>query len=173
MLIAALRFTRMDGDPTERTTPDLFSTGAVKGSSSAPPTKFPAAEATTETAPPRHVLPKNLPNAIKHLSDGELDFLHAATLEEMKRRGRTPQGVETDLQTLRHRFDVRTDLKKQPSPTRKRRHVDVSEAPLTQGKLNAVRAAFKAGVTPSRIARQFGISQSNVRQALASDETKR
>jgi hypothetical protein len=43
---------------------------------------------------------------------------------------------------------------------------------LAQGKLNAVRAAFKAGVTPSRISRQFGISQSDVRKALASDETK-
>jgi transposase-like protein len=39
---------------------------------------------------------------------------------------------------------------------------------LTQGKLNAVRAAFKAGVTPSRIARQFGISLADVRKALAS-----
>jgi transposase-like protein len=39
--------------------------------------------------------------------------------------------------------------------------------------VNAVRAAFKAGITPSRIARQFEISQSNVRKALASDETKR
>ena len=58
----------------------------------------------TETAPQRHVLPKNLRNAVKHLSDGELDLMHAATLEEMKRRGRTPQGVETDLQSLRHRF---------------------------------------------------------------------
>src|SRR6516164_2595103 len=45
--------------------------------------------------------------------------------------------------------------------------------PLTPGKLNAVRAAFKAGVTPSRIARQFGISQSDVRKALASDIAKR
>jgi hypothetical protein len=97
--------TRMDGDPTERTTPDLFSTGAVKRGSSAPPTKLPAAEATTEAVPQRHVLPKNLPNTIKHLSDGELDLLHAATLEEMKHRGRSPQGVETDLQRLRHRFD--------------------------------------------------------------------
>ena len=166
--------TRMDGDPAERTTPDLFSTGALKGGSSAPPTKSPAAEATTETPPQRHILPKDLPNAIKHLSDGELHFLHAATLEEMKRRGRTPQGVETDLQSLRHRFAVRADLKKQPSQTSKRRHVDVAEAPrLTQGKLNAVRAAFKAGVTPSRIAKQFGISQSDVRKALASDERKR
>ena len=35
------------------------------------------------------------------------------------------------------------------------------------------RAAFKTGITPSRIARQFGISQSNVRKALASDESKK
>jgi len=39
-------------------------------------------------------------------------------------------------------------------------------------KVNAVRAAFKAGITPSRIARQFGISQSNVRKALATDDPK-
>jgi hypothetical protein len=32
-----------------------------------------------------------------------------------------------------------------------------------------VRSAFKAGITPSRIARQFGLSQTNVRKALASD----
>ena len=35
------------------------------------------------------------------------------------------------------------------------------------------RAVFKAGITPSRIARQFGISQANVRKALASDEPRR
>jgi transposase-like protein len=39
--------------------------------------------------------------------------------------------------------------------------------------VNAVRAAFKAGVTPSRIARQFGLSQSDVRKAHSSDEPKR
>jgi hypothetical protein len=144
--------TRMDGDPTERTTPDLFSTAAVRDASA--PTKLSSAEAITETELQRHVLPKNLPNAIKHLSDGELDLLHAATLEEMKRRGRSPQGIETDLQTLRGRFDVRPPLvKTRSAATEKRQHVDVAEAPrLTQGKLNAVRAAFKAGVTPSRIA---------------------
>jgi len=52
---------------------------------------------------------------------------------------------------------------------------EIKEVPpsLAQGKLNAVRAAFKAGVTPSRIARQFGISQSDVRKALAGDTSKR
>jgi hypothetical protein len=48
----------------------------------------------------RHTLPKNLRSAVKHLSDGELDLMHAATLEEMKRRGRLPPGVETDLRSL-------------------------------------------------------------------------
>jgi DNA invertase Pin-like site-specific DNA recombinase len=52
-----------------------------------------------------------------------------------------------------------------------KRWIEVIAVPLTQGKLNAVRAAFKAGITPSRIARQFGISQSDVRKALAN--TKR
>src|SRR6202790_4724294 len=114
----------MGRDPAERTAPDLFPTAPASGS--------PAPKATTETAPPRHVLPKNLPNAIKYLSDGELDFLHAATLEEMKRRGRKPPGVETDLQTLRHRFDVRAELSKRLPPTKKRQHVDIAEVPLTQ-----------------------------------------
>jgi hypothetical protein len=36
--------------------------------------------------------------------------------------------------------------------------------------MNAVFAAFKAGVTPSRIARQFKIFQLNVRKTAAADE---
>jgi hypothetical protein len=42
----------------------------------------------------------------------------------------------------------------------------VTAVPLTQGKLNVVRAAFKAGITPSKIARQFGISQSDIRKGV-------
>jgi hypothetical protein len=151
----------MGRDPDQEM-PDPFSTATVQDASAQP-----AAEAKTETAQQRYVLPKNLRNAVKHLSDGELDLMHAATLEEMRRRGRTPQGVETSLSD-------RPDLTKiQSLPTEKRRHLDIAEVPLTRGQVNAVRAAFKAGITPSRIARQFGISQSNVRKALASDETKR
>jgi len=33
--------------------------------------------------------------------------------------------------------------------------VDVAEVTLTRGQMDAVRSAFKAGITPSRIARQF------------------
>jgi predicted transcriptional regulator len=39
--------------------------------------------------------------------------------------------------------------------------------------LNAVRAAFKAGVTPSKIAKEFGISQADVRKVIASEGLKR
>jgi hypothetical protein len=164
----------MGRDHTERTAPDLLPTSTVRDSSPTA-TISPAADATTAAAPQRHVLPKNLPNALKHLSDGELDFLYAATLEELKRRGRTPPGVETDLQTLRSRFEVRPPLTKtQSTATEKRQQVEIAQAPpLTQGKLNAIRAAFKAGVPGSRIAKQFGISQSHVRKALAADERKR
>jgi hypothetical protein len=41
------------------------------------------------------VLPKNLRKAVKHLSDDELDLLHAAILEEMERRGRLPPSDQT------------------------------------------------------------------------------
>ena len=151
----------MGRDPDQEM-PDPFSTATVQDASAQP-----AAEAKTETAPQRYVLPKNLRNAVKHLSDGELDLMHAAILEEIRRRGRTPQGVET-------RLSDHPDLTKiQSLPTEKRRHLDIAKVPLSRGQVNAVRAAFKAGITPSRIARQFGISQSNVRKALASDETKR
>jgi hypothetical protein len=42
-----------------------------------------------------------------------------------------------------------------------------SAVSLTPGKLSAVHAAFKAGMTPSKIAKHFGIRQSEVRKALA------
>jgi hypothetical protein len=44
---------------------------------------------------------------------------------------------------------------------------------LTRGQINAVRAAFKAGIKLSLIARQFGISQADVRKVLAMDASGR
>ena len=156
----------MGRDRGQQTSPDLFSTAAAGDAS--PPPSPPAPESTAEPAPQRHVLPKNLREAVKHLNDDELDLLHAATLEEMQRRGRLPPSVAADLeQSSRPPLDL---------PTKrfsKRRPVDIVEASLTRGQVNAVRSAFKAGITPARIARQFGISQSNVRKALATDEPKR
>ena len=61
---------------------------------------------------------------------------------------------------------------KRSPPTAKRRQADIAEVSLTRGQENAIRASFKAGITPSRIARQFGVSQSDVRKALATDPSK-
>ena len=74
-------------DASEQPTPDLFST-AVRDGTSSPIKPIPATQATADASSQRHVLPKNLRTAVKHLSDGELDLLHAATLEEMGQRGR-------------------------------------------------------------------------------------
>jgi hypothetical protein len=147
----------MGRQPAERLAPDLFPTATDSAS--------PAPKATTETTPQRYVLPKNLRNAVKHLSDRELDLMHEATFEELKRRGKTPKSMEADL-------PARPDLTKVQSPPTKTAKLNAAEVSLTRGQVNAVRSAFKAGITPSRIAREFGIPLSDVRKALASDETK-
>ena len=152
----------MGRQPGEQISPDLFS--PAEGRNASPPPSPPA----PEPAPQRDVLPKNLRKAVKHLSDEELDLLHAATLEEMKRRDKLPPSVGADSeQSSRHPLDL--PIKQFSKP----RSVDIVEVSLTRGQVNAVRSAFKAGITPARIARQFGISQSNVRKALSADEPNR
>ena len=98
-----------------------------------------------------YTLPKNLPSALSHLDDDQLDRLLAAVLAEQQQRGKI-----LPISDKSHR-----------------KHL-TKEAPihLPLGKLSAVRTAFKAGVTPSRIARQFGVSLADVRKALASDPSK-
>ena len=162
----------MERERGKQTLPGLFSaTGA--GDAWPPSPSPPAPEATAESVPQRHVLPKDLRKAVKHLSDEELDLLDAAILEEMKRRGKLPPSVGVDSEPSHHSLHLLT--KQLPSIGRvsKRHSVDNTEVSLTRGQVNAVRSAFKAGITPARIARQFGISQSNVRKALATDEPKR
>jgi hypothetical protein len=122
-------------------TPDLFSTPTREAHSQ------PSEPIGPQSTVSRHILPADLPNAIRHLKEEELDRLLSVVIAEQRRRGKL-----TAVSSKR---------------------VEVAAAvPLTQGKLNAIRASFKAGVTPSRIARQFGISQSDIRKALASDVAK-
>jgi hypothetical protein len=97
--------------------------------------------------PSRYVLPQDLDAAIRRLPDADLDRLATAVLDERtRRRGQPPAREES------HRG--RPDESSSPS--------------LPQGKVNAVRAAFAAGVTPNRIAREFGLSRSDVNKVLAS-----
>jgi hypothetical protein len=134
---------------------DLFSPQQSRGSTSLSADKPKSSPSHTDehtpTASPSYALPKNLPSALRYLDDDQLARLLAAVLAEQRRRGK--QVPVSD------------------QPSRKKAIKEVAP-PLAFGKLNAVRAAFKAGVTPSRIARQFGISQSDVRKALAGDQPK-
>ncbi len=118
---------------TRSRTPDLFSAQSAREPVSVSP-----------ASPTRHVLPKDLPNSIKQLSDGELERLLAAALAEQKHRGRKVEAFSN------------------------KRQAELVRVTLTPSKINAVRAAFKAGIKPSQIARQFGISRTDVQKVLAS-----
>jgi len=125
--------------------PNLFSTEPPREQAALTPT--PPIEKSAASS--RHILPSDLPAAIKHLSDQELEQLHVAVTVEQQRRGKKPLPSKTESK--------RTEL---PAVT------------LTIGKQNAVRAAFKAGVTPAKIAKQFGIPQSDVRRVIANETMK-
>jgi hypothetical protein len=133
----------MSRRPIEESTPDLFSNEQF-GERLAKRTSE-----STSARPSRAILPKDLTKAITDLDDQEFDRLFRATVDEAKRRGK-----------LSKSFDVGTGRPAKVTPTK-------NKPGLTQGQVNAVRASFKAGISPSRIARQFGLSQSDVRQALA------
>jgi hypothetical protein len=125
---------------------DLFSEQQLPDTCSSP-----ASEAKSSSSQ-SYALPKNLSSALGYLDDDQLDRLLAAVVAEQRRRGK--------------KVPVSDKSPRKPP-------VKVVAPPLPQGKLNAIRAAFKAGFTPSRIARQFRISKSDVKKALASDEMKR
>ena len=129
-----------------------------------------AVVSTEDKSSPRHVLPRDLSNALQQLDDLELDKLLAATRHELQRRGRLTTSAP-EIRPATHigagerasKPSIATEISSE------RRQPDEPDVALTQGQVNAVRATFKAGITPSRIARQFGISQSDVRKVLASE----
>ena len=75
----------MGRDPDEPAIPGLLSTDEVKAAVPSPTVD--TTKEATETAPQRHILPKNLRHAISQLGDGELDELFEAAFDEAKRRG--------------------------------------------------------------------------------------
>ena len=138
--------------------PDLF---AVSTKVATPQRAVPEAE-IAPTVAARYLLPKDLPGALTRLSDAEIDALLTASTEEARRRGRLspPRRPDADQQI------------KRDAPGTRAKPVGRASSPggntaLAVGKANAVRAAFMAGVKPSTIARQFGISQSAVKLVLA------
>jgi hypothetical protein len=163
----------MPARPTHQQVSDLFTAAAA--TKAAPPATpiaagKPAHEPAGQPLPARHLLPKDLPGALARLDDGEIDRLLAAVIEEAKRRDRLPSSLLASLQQVHQRPNDPSHPKRAATHTAANPASAQDEVPfLTQGQRNAVRAAFKAGVKISMIGRQFGISQSDVKKALASE----
>src|SRR5262249_24801971 len=164
---------------TQQETADLFqAAGAQESGRTHTPARTSAQQSAAvvsaaEKLSSRHVLPRDLSNALKQLDDGELDRLFAATRDELQSRGRlltsTPVNRPTTyIGTEQRASDQSTTTEESPN----RPQAEEPNVALTQGQVNAVRATFKAGITPSRIARQFGNSQSDVRKVLASESRR-
>src|SRR5262245_20492127 len=161
--------------PLSRTQPmpDLFGAVADRESDHGParltskrPT--PMVMSTADKSSPQYVLPRDLSNALRQLDDFELDRLVAASRHELQRRGR----LMTSAPEIRSTTHVSPgELTSKPSiakdPVSEHQQPPKPKGTLKQGQVNAVLAAFAAGISPSRIARQFGISQSDVQKVLA------
>jgi transposase-like protein len=103
----------------------------------------------------RYLLPGDLAGALRHLEDRAIDDLLAAVTAEAKRRRRPSAQLATPKMVSRSQANTEIG--------------DPGGTSLTRGQLSAVRAGFRAGVKPSTLARQFGLSQSDVRKALAAE----
>jgi hypothetical protein len=170
----------MPSSRTQQQTADLFqAAGAQESCRTHTPACLTSAQQSAavvsgaEKLSSPHVLPRDLSNALKQLDDGELDRLFTATRHELQRRGRSLTSTPvirptTHVATEQRLSDQSTTTEESPE----RRQPAEPNVALTRGQVNAVRAAFKAGITPSRIARQFGISQSDVRKVLASESRR-
>ena len=109
----------MRRDPTHQGTSDLFSSAPVD-------THHGRRKIECRRRIDPGMLPKDLPNAVKHLHDEELDRLLAVTFAEVKRRGRRASPTQV-------------------RPPNQNANVETS---LTRGQMNAVRAAFKGASHP-------------------------
>jgi hypothetical protein len=163
----------MSASRTERpTTDDLFSVIAKKPDSIEP--RAPEADVSTDplALSPRYLLPKDLCGALAYLNGHEIDSLLTAVIDEARRRGRLTPNLPAKLVEAAPSAaePPKTQGLKPGPPSRPGESKGHRGPSLTTGQTNAVRAAFVAGIKPSTIARRFGISQSAVRTALASDK---
>src|SRR5208337_2770986 len=74
--------TAMARDRSQHATPDLFSTASVRETTS-PPKKQVSAR-TADAASQRYVLPEHLPNAVKHLTDRELEHFPLMLIHSLR-----------------------------------------------------------------------------------------
>src|SRR4051812_27071196 len=127
---------------------DLFKLGADTPAKSDPSGQHRATSAA--------LLPTDLDGSLGILNDSEFERLLTGVIAEASRRHKR---VEFPLDPNAPAASVKATQQK-PKPEG-----------VTAAKANLVRAAFKAGVKPGAISRQFGLSQAMIRQVLRSEET--
>jgi hypothetical protein len=138
----------MGRDRTHQATPDLFSTDMVRDASPPPTRRVSATEAATDTASKRHVLPNDLPSAVKYLTDRELDLLITASVEEAKA---SSAAMSAWIDSNRSASTARAVAKTAHKPTRsivpqstaptkrsRKRKADATAAPLASTHRNSV-----------------------------------
>jgi hypothetical protein len=136
---------------TQQQTADLFqAAGAEESCRTHTPARLTSAQQSAAVVSAanklssRHVLPRDLSNALKQLDDGELDRLFAATRDELQRRGRSLTSTPvirptTQMSTEQRASGESTTAEKSPE----RRQPEEPNLALTQGQVNA-------GEQPSR-----------------------
>lgn len=106
-----------------------------------------AKSTTFSEAPAKpYLLPTDLPKALTYLASSELEALLDAVQTERKIRAATLKDGAPPLAAQRPI----------PDPARPR-----------IGRINAMRAALKAGIKPSTIAKQFGVSKATVAEVAS------
>jgi hypothetical protein len=112
------------------------------------------------------LLPGDLEGSLASLSESYFERLLAAVAKEAVRRG----GPAQPGQPLRQ-ASARAERATRPEKpaNAKANEGRVRADAVTAGKGNAIRAAFRAGLKPATIARQFGVSQATVREVLQSE----
>jgi hypothetical protein len=104
------------------------------------------------------VLPSNLPLALQSLDEAKFNTLLRDVAVEARRRGGPAAAVAAEI--VGHNVTANA-VRPLPTPSK----VDADKVPTD--KANLIRAAFKAGLKPAAIAREFGISPSVVCGVLA------
>ena len=103
------------------------------------------------------MLPNDLETSLRSLDPTEFDRLLVSVIKEASRR-------KHDVATA----PLQEAIPVAPTHAELRRDKSAGAHGLTAGKANLVRAAFKAGVKPTTIARQFGVSQAVIWEVLRS-----
>jgi len=104
-------------------------------------------------------LPADLGGSLRLLDDDQLDRLAMAVAEETRRREHGDRGEAA----MPERNAERPGSAK---PSRTRPATDGGAAAVTPGQERLILAAFRAGVKPAAIAREFRVARSTVMQVV-------